>query len=96
MSRKEILDVLLKCKEELSTEYGILEIGVFGSVARDEISENSDIDIVIRVTAPDFFMLAGIKDYLQEKYHKSVDIVAYRIGMNQLLKKRIDAEVIYV
>ncbi len=96
MSRKEILDALRKYKEELSVKYDILEIGVFGSVARNEISKNSDIDIVIRVAAPDFFMLAGIKDFLQERFLQSVDIVVYRMGMNQLLKNRIDTEAIYV
>ena len=96
VSRKEILDILRSCKKILSAEYGVLEIGVFGSVARDEIDEKSDIDIVIRVPAPDFFMLAGIKNLLQDRFLKSVDIVTYRTGMNQLLKKRIDDEVIYV
>ncbi|MCD4708658.1 MAG: nucleotidyltransferase domain-containing protein [Candidatus Sabulitectum sp.] len=96
MSRKEILEILRSCKKELSAEYGISKIGVFGSVARDEARDDSDIDIVIRIHEPDFFMLSGIKNLLQERLLKQVDVVTYRPGMNEFLKKRIDSEAVYV
>lgn len=96
MSRKEILEILRSCKNELSAEYGISKIGVFGSVARNEAKDDSDIDIVIRIHEPDFFMLSGIKNLLQEKLLKHVDIVTYRPGMNEFLKRRIDSEAVCV
>lgn len=96
MGKKEILEVLRSCKKELAEEYGILDIGIFGSVARGEINKNSDVDVVIRVSEPDFFMLAGIRNILQERFLRSVDIVAYSENMNEFLKKRIDTEAIYV
>jgi uncharacterized protein len=40
-------------------------------------------------------MLVGIKQDLEERLHRSVDIVSYRENMNQFLKKRIDGEAIY-
>lgn len=96
MGKNEILEALRSCKKELTEEYGILDIGIFGSVARGEIKTNSDVDVVIHVLEPDFFMLAGIKNILQERFLRSVDIVAYRENMNEFLKKRIDTEAIYV
>ncbi len=96
MGKKEILEVLRSCKKEFAEEYGIFDIGIFGSVARGEIEINSDVDVVIHVLEPDFFMLAGIKNILQERFLRSVDIVAYRENMNEFLKKRIDTEAIYV
>ncbi len=96
MSRKEILEILRTCKRELSTKYGISKIGVFGSVARNEANKNSDIDIVINIYEPDFFMLSGIKSLLEKKLLTSVDIVTYRPGMNEFLKRRIDSEAVYV
>jgi len=38
----------------------------------------------------------GIKQDLEEKFHRSVDIVRYRDRMNAFLKKRIDKEAVYV
>ena len=72
--------LLLKLQDTLI--YGILEIGVFGSVAREEVRENSDVDVVVRISKPDLFMLVGIKDELEERLHRSVDIVTYRENMN--------------
>lgn len=96
MGQKEIIQVLRDYKREYAEQYGILEIGVFGSVARDEAVENSDVDVVVRIVKPDLFLLAGLKYELEERLDRQVDIVTYRENMNQFLKKRIDGEAIYV
>jgi len=95
MGKQEIIDILHVYKKEFAEQYGILDIGVFGSVARDEVVEDSDVDVVIRISKPDLFMLVGIKNELEERLQRSVDIVTYRENMNQFLKKRIDGEAIY-
>jgi uncharacterized protein len=95
MSKREIIGILQQYKQEFAQQYGIVEIGIFGSVARGEISEDSDVDVVVRISKPDLFMLVGIKQDLEERLHRSVDIVSYRENMNQFLKKRIDGEAIY-
>ena len=96
MGKKEIIEILRGYKKDYAEQYGILDIGVFGSVARDEIGEDSDVDIVVRISKPDLFMIVGIKNELEERLHRSVDIVTYRDNMNQFLKKRIDGEAVYV
>jgi len=70
--------------------------GIFGSVARGEATEESDIDICIETRNPDMFMLVHIKEDLQDIVQKSVDIVRLRERMNPYLKSRIDKEAIYV
>jgi predicted nucleotidyltransferase len=95
MGKKEIIETLRGYKKKYAEQYGILEIGVFGSVARDEIREDSDVDVVVRISKPDLFMLAGIKQDLEGRLQRSVDIVTYRENMNRFLKKRIDAEAVY-
>ena len=95
MGKHEIIKILRAFKKECAEEYGILDIGVFGSVARDEEGENSDVDVVVRIAKPDLFLLAGIKNELEEKLHRPVDIVTYRENMNQFLKNRIDGEAEY-
>ena len=96
MGRKDIIKILHNYKKEVDNEYNILSIGIFGSVARGESGDDSDVDIVIRISEPDFFMLAGIKDDLEKRLKKSVDIVYYTDSMNPFLKKRIDSEAVYV
>jgi predicted nucleotidyltransferase len=95
MKRNEIIEILREYKKEFAEQYGILDIGVFGSVARDEASEESDVDVVVRILRPDLFMLVGIKQDLEERFHRPVVIVTYWKSMNQFLKKRIDREALY-
>jgi predicted nucleotidyltransferase len=95
MGKKEIIEILRRYKKEFAGQYGIVEIGVFGSVARDEVVEDSDVDVVIRILKPELFMLVGIKNELEERLHRSVDLVTYRGNINKFLKNRIDGEVVY-
>lgn len=95
MDKLKIIEILKQFKREFSEQYGILDIGIFGSVARNEMREGSDVDVVIRVLRPDLFMLVGIKNDLEERLHRPVDIVTYRENMNPFLKNRIDGEAEY-
>lgn len=95
MGQKEIVEILRNYKKEYAARYGILSIGVFGSIARGEGKEGSDVDVVIRIAEPDLFMLVGIKNDLEKRLNRPVDIVTYRENMNPFLKKRIDKEVVY-
>ena len=96
MERDTILDILAQYKEKYRDTYAIEKIGIFGSVARGEATETSDIDVCIETKKPDLFMLVHIKEELQNLFHKSVDIVRVRERMNPYLKKRIEKEAIYV
>ncbi len=95
MGKKDIIEILRNYKKEVAEQYNILTIGIFGSVARDEYGEESDVDIVVSISEPDLFMLAGIKNDLEERLLRPVDIVTYRDTMNPFLKKRIDREAVY-
>ncbi len=47
------MKILETFKEECAARYGILTLGIFGSVARDDTKEASDIDVVLRTKTPD-------------------------------------------
>jgi len=95
MKKNEVIKILREYKKEVAEQYGIIDIGVFGSVARDEAEEDSDVDVVVHIPRPDLFMLVGIKNDLEDRLRRPVDIVTYRKNMNQFLKKRIDGEAVY-
>jgi uncharacterized protein len=96
LNRSEILLILEKFKRENANKYGIDSLGLFGSFAKDQENDNSDVDIIIDISEPDLFKLVHIKDDLENLLQKSIDIVRNRIKMNPYLKKHIDKNVNYV
>ncbi|HOP46260.1 MAG TPA: nucleotidyltransferase domain-containing protein [Desulfobacteraceae bacterium] len=96
MSPLEIVQILKDFKKNYASKYGILLIGVFGSVARDEATDKSDVDIVVKTTTPDPFNIVHIKEDLETRLDQHVDIVRLRDNMSPLLLKRIKKEAIYV
>ena len=96
MKRDDILSLLRKFKLDNAEKYGILEIGVFGSIARDEAREDSDVDICIKTKTPNPFALVHIKEDIERLIQKHVDIIRVREKMNSFLKERIDKEGLYV
>ena len=56
-SRQEILALLRDFKVRQGKKYGILKMGIFGSVARDQQTESSDVDIYYEGEAQGFLSL---------------------------------------
>jgi len=96
INQDEVLSILKNYKKNNLNKYDIIELGLFGSVARNQASLNSDVDICIKTRTPDMFALVHIKDELQKLLSNSIDIVRIRDRMNPYLKNRIDKEAIYV
>lgn len=96
MTKNEVLQTLLRYRQRKQADYKILKLGIFGSVARDEFTDKSDVDVVVELGYPDLFALVGIKQDLEELLHRPVDIVHYRNKMNAFLKQQIDQDAIYV
>jgi uncharacterized protein len=71
-------------------------MGIFGSVARGEQLEKSDIDIYYEGAPLSLFKLCELKNELEKFLETPVDIVRLRNSMNFLLRKRIENEGFYV
>ena len=95
MRRETALNILREHKKDLVGRYGITKLGMFGSVARDEAVDGSDVDVVVEM-APDILARASLKEELETLLSAKVDIVRYWRRMNQYLKRRIDNEALYV
>ncbi|OGJ84888.1 MAG: nucleotidyltransferase [Candidatus Raymondbacteria bacterium RifOxyC12_full_50_8] len=95
MGKNDILVLLRMYKGRCAGKYGINALGVFGSVARDQATGDSDVDIVVKMEQPNLVTLSRIRLEIEEMVHTHVDIVHYRDTMNKLLKKRIDEEAVY-
>jgi predicted nucleotidyltransferase len=96
MKREKALDILRQYKEDNLDKYGILTMGIFGSVARNEANNRSDVDVCIQTKVPNMFNIIHIKDELQTLFSTDVDIIRVREKMNPFLKKHIEKDAIYV
>jgi len=96
MYKKEILQILRRYKENSKYKDNIVALGLFGSYARNEASDLSDIDIFVTLKIPKMFDLIGIKQDLEALTSCKVDIVLLRQLMNQFLKEKISQEGLYV
>lgn len=94
VSKDDVLQELRRLKKDLEARYGVTRIGVFGSIARDEASTGSDVDVVVEMR-PNLFMRAALKAELESRFGRPVDVIRYRHGMNAHLKRRIDREAHY-
>ncbi len=92
MDQKEVLTALKRIKIDLQKKYSIKKLGVFGSFARNTQTDQSDLDIVVEMNNPNMFDLIGIKQDIEEKLNKKVDIVRLRERMNKYLKHRIELD----
>jgi predicted nucleotidyltransferase len=91
----DYITILRKYLSTKADAYGITKIGIFGSVARNEQTEDSDVDVCVEMKKPDLFTMVHIKEELQELFGKPVDIVRLRNNMNPMLLKQINRDGIY-
>jgi len=96
VKKNDIIDFIAAHKDELVRTYGVRKIGLFGSYARGDVREDSDIDIVVELEKPDLFYLIGIKQTFEGAFRKKVDIVRLRDTMNIVLKQHLQQDAIYV
>lgn len=96
VTKDQIIEFLHAHRDFFEREFSVEKIGIFGSYARGEASEDSDIDVVVEMKKPDLFYLIGIKQAVEEALGTRVDIVRLRDNMNAALRKRIERDAIYV
>ena len=93
---EQYIPILRKFVAEHGSEFGIIRLGVFGSVARGEQTEASDIDVYYEGAALGLKSLAGLPQALSEYLGAPVDVVREHDGLNTSFRNRIMREVIYV
>ena len=95
-TRQEILTSLQHLKEEVVDRYPVKKIGVFGSVARDEQTEESDIDLLVEFSKPvGFVTFMRLEHFLSERLGRPVDLVTTD-SLKPVIRQDVLAEVIYV
>ena len=92
----EIQNILTEIKSQLTDEYHISQLGIFGSYARGDYNSASDIDILVEYAQkPSLFDLIELQNYLSDRLQMKVDLVT-KDGLKPQIKEKILAEVIYL
>jgi uncharacterized protein len=92
MGKGDILAILKDYMNQFAGKYGILDMGIFGSIARDEARADSDVDVFITMKTPNIITLSRIRIELEERIKTHVDLIHYQEKMNPSLKSRIDKD----
>ena len=95
MTKNEILNELSKNKSYIEQKFGVDKIGLFGSYAKGKQTEDSDIDIYVEFRHKTFDNLAGLWNYLEELYHKKIDLFHKHKNNNKVIISNIQKDVIY-
>ena len=96
MTRDEVLKVLRAHKATLAQRFGVTDLVLFGSVARDQASEDSDIDILVRFDGPaDWKRYFGAQFYLEDLLGRSVDLVTQK-ALRAELRPYVEREAVHV
>ena len=75
MKSNEVINILQTHQEKLAKEFGVKSLQLFGSVARDEATPSSDVDLLVEFNRPmGYFGLFSLQDYLENLLGCSVDL----------------------
>ena len=88
LDRSLTIDKLKSSKSYLNEHFGVYSMLLFGSLARNEQKEDSDVDVCVEMK-PNLFRQAGVKAHLQELLGCDVDVVRMREDMNSVFKRQI-------
>lgn len=95
MTRSDILHLLTEHKELMQMQMGVKRIGLFGSYAREEANEGSDVDILVELESPDFEKLMALQVFLENSLDKSIDLLRVGPHLRPGFLADIEKEVVY-
>ena len=96
MRKKKVLSLLRAHKPELLSRFGVTELALFGSFARGQATEDSDVDILARfegrATSKRYF---GVQFYIEDLLDRGVDLVTDK-ALREELRPFIEREAVNV
>ncbi len=92
---QEVRDILSSRKQDLKEKYHVKNIGVFGSYARNEQTEKSDVDILVDFEEPIGLEFVSLAEYLERLIGMKVDLVS-RGAIKPGRLKVVEEDLIYV
>jgi len=95
MQRELIIQELRTELPKLQKEFGVKSIGLFGSYARKDETEESDLDFLVEITPPLTKNYFGLLSFLEQKFSTKVDLVTTGKHLSERFLKQVESEIIY-
>jgi len=96
MRRDEALGLLNEASAEIRGRFGVKQLRLFGSTARDEAREDSDVDILVEFDGPATFRgYFDLLHFLEDKFGTSVDLVTEK-GLRKEVRPYVEKDAIRV
>ena len=96
MKREDIIAALQRSKPEMHEKFGVEEIALFGSYARNQQTADSDIDVLVTLKELRLSKLIGVMEFLENQFHKKIDIVSKHKNLSQRFLNVVADDIIYV
>jgi predicted nucleotidyltransferase len=94
---EEIKRIIAEHKEEIRQKYGIVILGVFGSYARGEQKETSDVDILVELERPVGLEFYEFWDYIEDLLGTKADVLTLTaLRQKTQLWEKIKGDIVYV
>lgn len=96
MDKQTVLSRLSECAPEIRRRFSVKALSVFGSVARGEAAEGSDVDVLVAFKQKATFdLFMDLKFYLEDMLGRGVDLVTDK-AIRPQVRRAIDQEMIDV
>jgi uncharacterized protein len=89
-----IMEFLKDHENEIKENFSVKRIGLFGSYAKGEETDESDIDILVEFEKPTLDNFMGLVFYLEDIFGKKVDLVT-RKSLSPYIRPSVEKEVIW-
>ena len=89
--KQQCIDLLTQAAPYIRSEFGVRSMQIFGSMARGEEHDGSDVDIFVNMP-PKAFKVVGLKQYLQELLGRAVDVVRKHSHLDPFLTNEINRD----
>ena len=75
LTKKKAIRLLQEKHSYLANEFGVSKIGLFGSYAKGQSGDSSDVDLIIEFERPIGFRFIELVDYLENLLGQKVDVL---------------------
>lgn len=96
MNKHAVLKRLSGCAQEIRERFSVKGLSIFGSVARGEAADDSDVDVLVAFEQKaSFDLFMDLKFYLEELLGTGVDLVTDK-ALRPQVRRAIEREMINV